>query len=197
MGDKILSNESKKHIQNDSERNFDNSEPFALLHTDAVENFQSRFQPIDDKGMFGYTSQNTFVIGSGTIEENFMETQEFDSSRFHNFSQQQIPSHGEPSNSHFKCIYSNEKNWELQQKRYQKDSNSISVVGRCIRTACDVLQGMDYEKKNNLSESIDSQHNDFIPSEFNVFHSKKETSSCKDILSDKNKADTHTHNKHK
>ncbi|GFY77091.1 hypothetical protein TNIN_462321 [Trichonephila inaurata madagascariensis] len=119
-----------------------------------------------------------------------METQEFNTSRIHNFSQQQIPSHGEPSNSHFNCIYSNEENWELQQKRDQKDSNSISVVGRCIRTACDVLHGMDYENNDILSGSIDSQHNDIFPSEFNVFHSKKETSSCKDVLSDKNQADT-------
>ncbi|GFY66091.1 hypothetical protein TNIN_433421 [Trichonephila inaurata madagascariensis] len=94
--------------------------------------------------MFGYTSQNTSLRNSGPIEDHFMETQEFDTSRFHTFYQQQNRSHGEQSNSHSECIYSNEEKWKLQQKRDQKDSISISDVGKCIRAACNVLHGIGF-----------------------------------------------------
>ncbi|GFY61519.1 hypothetical protein TNIN_70041 [Trichonephila inaurata madagascariensis] len=122
--------------------------------------------------MLGYTSQNTSLIGNETIEDNLMETQEFDTSRFHNFFQYQNQSDGEQSKLHLKCSYSNEENRELQQKRDQKDSISISVVGRCIRTACDVLHGMDSENIDFHSETMDSQYKDIFPSESNS-HTKK------------------------
>ncbi|GFY39364.1 hypothetical protein TNIN_300651 [Trichonephila inaurata madagascariensis] len=77
---------------------------------------------MDDTAMFGYTSQNTSLRDSEPIEDHFLETQEFNTSRFHTFYQQQNRSHGEKSNSHSECSYSNEENWELQEKRDQKDS---------------------------------------------------------------------------
>ncbi|GFS80889.1 hypothetical protein TNCV_126461 [Trichonephila clavipes] len=136
--------------------NLDNSEPFLLLHRDAFENFQSRLQPIDDTTMLKYTSQNTSLIGYETIEDNLMETQEFDTSRIHNCSQQMNGSHGEQSNSHFKCNYSNQENLKVQRKIDLKNSLNISFVGRCIRTACDVLHGMNYDNDDIRSETIDS-----------------------------------------
>ncbi|GFU86627.1 hypothetical protein TNCV_3399261, partial [Trichonephila clavipes] len=140
---------------------------------------RSRFQLIDDKEILGYTSQNTSLIGIETIENNFTKTQEFDSSRIHNFSQQQNCSHGEKSNSNLKCIYSNEEKWKLQQKRDQEESVNISVVGRCIRNACGVLYRMDYESNNILSQMNDSQTNNIFPSGFNLFPLEEETSALK------------------
>ncbi|GFS80835.1 gastrula zinc finger protein XlCGF57.1 [Trichonephila clavipes] len=82
--------------------------------------------------MLGYTSQDTSRRESDTIEESFLETQEFETSRYLNFFPYQNQSHGEQSNLDLKCNYSNEENWreKFQQKRDQKDSISISVVGR-------------------------------------------------------------------
>ncbi|GFY39371.1 hypothetical protein TNIN_300721 [Trichonephila inaurata madagascariensis] len=104
--------------------------------------------------MFGYTSQNTSLIDSEPIEDHFIETQEFDTSRFHTFYQQLNHSHGEQSNSHSEYIYSNEEKWKLQQNRDQKDSISISAVGRCIRSACNILHGMYSENIDFLSETM-------------------------------------------
>ncbi|GFY55916.1 hypothetical protein TNIN_100641 [Trichonephila inaurata madagascariensis] len=171
MGDKIISNECKKRIQNDRERNLDTSEPFSLLHRNEFESFQSGLQPIDDTAMLGYTSQNTSLRDSEPIEDHFMETQEFDTSRFLNFYQPQNRSHGEQSNSHSECIYSNEEKWKLQQNRDQKDLISMSVVGRCIRTACDVLHGTDSENIDFHSETTDSQYKDIFQSESNLVYS--------------------------
>ncbi|GFY39368.1 hypothetical protein TNIN_300691 [Trichonephila inaurata madagascariensis] len=188
MGDKIIPNECKKFLQDDSEENLDNSETFSLLHTDEFESFQSGFQPIDNKAMLGYTSQNTSYIDNDTIEDNFSEPQEFDTSRCHSFFQYQNQSHGEQSKLHLKCSYSNEENRELQQKRDQEDSISISVVGRCIRTACDVLLGIDHENNGVFSETIDSHYKEIFQTEPNFFYSKEETLSRKDELLHKNEA---------
>ncbi|GFY39370.1 hypothetical protein TNIN_300711 [Trichonephila inaurata madagascariensis] len=103
MGDKFISNECKKRILNDNDRNLDNSEPFSLLHRYAFENFQSEFQPIDDTEMLGYISQNTDLIENETIEDHYREIQEFDTSSILSFSQQINHSHGDQSNSHMKC----------------------------------------------------------------------------------------------
>ncbi|GFT61421.1 hypothetical protein TNCV_4371111 [Trichonephila clavipes] len=110
MIDKILRNECKKRFQDDCEENLDNSGQFSLLHTDVFESLQSRSKPIDDKAMLGCTSQNTSRIDSETIEDSFLDTQEFDASRFNNFFPYQNQSHGEESNSDLKCNYSNEEN---------------------------------------------------------------------------------------
>ncbi|GFU84180.1 hypothetical protein TNCV_3277911 [Trichonephila clavipes] len=94
MRDKSLPNECKNRLQDDSAENLNNSEPISLLHTDVFESFQSGFQQIHDKVMLEYTSQNTSRKDSDTIEDSFLETQEFDTSRFQNFFQYQYQYHG-------------------------------------------------------------------------------------------------------
>ncbi|GFT35727.1 zinc finger protein 333 [Trichonephila clavipes] len=190
MGDEVLRNECKKRFQNDCEENLDNSEQFSLLHTDVFESLQSRLKPIDDKEMLGYTSQNTSPRDSETNKDSFMETEEFDTSRFHNFFSYQNQCHGEQSKSDMKCNYSNEENRELHKKRYQKDSMNISDVGRCIRTACDVLHGMDAENNGVFSQTIDSQYKDIFESEPKFFYSKEETLTRKDEPLYKNEENT-------
>ncbi|GFY61952.1 hypothetical protein TNIN_365801, partial [Trichonephila inaurata madagascariensis] len=194
MGDKFLPSECKKFLQDDSEENLDNSGPFSLLHTDVFESFQSGFQPIDNNAMLGYKSQNTSCIDNDTIEDSFLETQEFDTNRCHSIFQYQNQSDGEQSKLHFECSYSNEEKRELQQKRDQKDSISISVVGRCIRTAFDVLNGIDHENNGIFSETIESHFKDIFQTEPNFFYSIEETLSHKDELlykNEENRIDNH------
>ncbi|GFT66713.1 hypothetical protein TNCV_1961681 [Trichonephila clavipes] len=130
MGDKFTSNACKKRIQNDCDRNLDNSEPFSLIHREAFENFQSGFQPLHDTAMLDYTSQNTYLKGN--------ETQAIDTSRMHNYSQQVNHSHGNQSNSHLRAIIPIKKSANYHKIQIRK-TMSISVVGRCIRNAWDVL----------------------------------------------------------
>ncbi|GFY39366.1 hypothetical protein TNIN_300671 [Trichonephila inaurata madagascariensis] len=92
------------------------------------------------------------------------------------FFQHQNQSHGGQSYLLLKCSYSNEENLELQQNRDQKDSVNISDFEKCIRTACDVLHGMDYKNDDILSETIFSHDKETFASEFNLSHSKEETS---------------------
>ncbi|GFT12787.1 hypothetical protein NPIL_370621, partial [Nephila pilipes] len=53
---------------------------------------------------------------------------------------------------------------EFKRKNLQEESVTLSAVGRCIRTACDTLLGMDYCDTDHFLETTDSQFMGIISS---------------------------------
>ncbi|GFT71094.1 hypothetical protein NPIL_329791 [Nephila pilipes] len=74
-----------------------------------------------------------------------------------------------------------EENTELKQKNLQKGSVTLSVVGECIRTACDILLGIYPWNTDHLFVNTDSQFMSLISSD-----SKKESSFSEAELWDRN-----------
>ncbi|GFU11670.1 hypothetical protein NPIL_136221 [Nephila pilipes] len=84
-----------------------------------------------------------------------------------------------------------EENTELKQKNLQQGSVTLSAVGECIRTACDILLGIYPWNTDHLFVITDSQFMSLISSD-----SKKESSFSEPELWDRN-VQNNTENKRK
>ncbi|GFT12791.1 hypothetical protein NPIL_370641 [Nephila pilipes] len=173
----MFSSECKNAADIDFERYFMHSEPMFLIHTKPFERIENDFQTLTNEQMLLYPSHYSGFEDSVPTEDSAMELFAFD--KHDSFSQCQGPYYTEQTNFLVNCCDSSVENAELQVKNVQEESVSLSSVGRCIRTACDILLGIDPCDNDNLLGTIHSQSKGVISSEFNFPPSHEEASLLK------------------
>ncbi|GFQ85918.1 hypothetical protein TNCT_280001 [Trichonephila clavata] len=75
MMEDYQSNEWKCATQNGFLKHFEGSEHSSMLETNAVQNFQTEFQPIENDALLVNSSQNTDLQYNLQMEGNFVEPQ--------------------------------------------------------------------------------------------------------------------------
>ncbi|GFU44148.1 hypothetical protein NPIL_277511 [Nephila pilipes] len=197
----MFSSVCKNAADSDSERYFTHSEPMFLLQTKPPERIENNFQTIANDRMLLYPSHYSGIGDSLPTKDSDTELFAFDISD--SFLQYQSPYYAEQTNFNVNCCDSTVENAELQLKNVQEESVSLSSVGRCIRTACDILLGIDPCDNDNLLGSIYSQLKGAISTEFNFSTSHEDASllkanilyGCEDYQSENNCENRESENK--
>ncbi|GFY44201.1 hypothetical protein TNIN_473571 [Trichonephila inaurata madagascariensis] len=160
---KAITKTTQRTNNNDFGRTLVTLEPISSSRADVIEIIRNECQPIAYEEILNYSSQNS-VNFSLPVQDNWRNSEVSDTKDLVSFLQWQNNFQVQP-NTVFECNEFSGVNMEVQGSK-QGDSVDISTVVECIRTACDILLGMNSPENNDLiSENFDSRHDHSIPSE--------------------------------
>ncbi|GFT56261.1 hypothetical protein NPIL_282161, partial [Nephila pilipes] len=162
----MSSNVFKCVYQADLKGNIEHFDTMALRQENALERFENEIQALANDRMSENQVQLTTQKYSLPTEDSDAEVFDLDTrncfSLFNGYIHEEIP------NLLVKCYDTSEESTEIKRKNLQEESVTLSAVGRCIRTACDTLLGMDYCDTDHFLETTNSQFMGIIS--FNLIH---------------------------
>ncbi|GFT43192.1 hypothetical protein NPIL_311361 [Nephila pilipes] len=170
----MSSNDYKSVNQKCPKSDFENFDKISLRHTNAFERHETDFHVIANDRMLLHPSHHGASRDSLSTEKSDTELLSFDISD--SFSQCQGSFYIEQTNFLVTSYDFREENTEVIENYLQNESVSLSAVGRCVRTSCEILLGMDSSNTDNLLGSFDSQFEYLNSSEFTSLDSEKEES---------------------
>ncbi|GFT25547.1 hypothetical protein NPIL_637841 [Nephila pilipes] len=151
----MSSNDFKCVHQVDLKGNIDHFDTTALRQENALERLENENQTLANDRMSETQVHHTTQRYSLLTEDSDTEIIEIDTRNCFPLCQGYI--HEEIPDLLVKCYDSSNESPELKRKNLQEESVTLSAVGRCIRTACDTLLGMDYCDTDHFLETHDSQ----------------------------------------
>ncbi|GFS91455.1 hypothetical protein NPIL_275691 [Nephila pilipes] len=134
----------------------------ALRQENALERFENEIQTLANDRMSENQIHQTTQKYSLQTEDSDTEILDLDTRNCFSLCQGYI--HEEIPNLLDKCCDPSEESPELNRKNQQEGSVTLSAVGRCIRTACDTLLGLDFCDNDHFLETTDSQFTGIISS---------------------------------
>ncbi|GFY44672.1 zinc finger protein 16 [Trichonephila inaurata madagascariensis] len=175
MDDKIVLSEYGRHTENDLEKTFVTLEPISKRRRNAFESVRNELRPTACEEILNYSSQSAGNNFNVFMQDKWTETQVSNASRlftqsslkWQNNFQDVITNSGHEYNEFSRV------NREVQVIE-KEDSVNISVVGHCIRTACDCLLGIKSQHNDDNSENFASKFKGTILSELNSFNPQGE-----------------------
>ncbi|GFT81412.1 hypothetical protein NPIL_391671, partial [Nephila pilipes] len=148
-------NDFKCVYQADLKGNIENFDTTALHQENALERLENENQTLANDRMSETQVLHTTQKYSLPTENS--DTEVFDLDTRNCFSSCNRNIHEEIPNLLVKCCDPSEGSLEFKRKNLQAVSVTLSAVGRCIRTACDTLLGMDYCDTDHFLDTTDSQ----------------------------------------
>ncbi|GFU21341.1 hypothetical protein NPIL_341931 [Nephila pilipes] len=192
----MSSNDFKCVHQVDLKGNIDHFDTTTLRQENALERLENENQTLANDRMSETQVHHTTQRYSLLTEDSDTEIIEIDTRNCFPLCQGYI--HEEIPDLLVKCYDSSNESPELKRKNLQEESVTLSAVGRCIRTACDTLLGMDYCDTDHVLKTTDSPFMGTISS--NSIHlasfmepdkmdsnvKKKSESKCENLRSENN-----------
>ncbi|GFY44200.1 zinc finger protein 16 [Trichonephila inaurata madagascariensis] len=177
MDDKIVLSEYGRDTENDLEKTFITLEPVSTRRTNAFENVRNEFRPQAYEEILNYPSQSAANNCSLLMQDKWTEVQLSNAIRLFTQSSFNWQNNFQDviTNSGLEYNEFSRVNREVQESE-KEDSVNISVVGHCIRSACDCLLGINSQHNDDNSENIASQSEGSILSELNSFNPKGDPS---------------------
>ncbi|GFT90843.1 hypothetical protein TNCV_336111 [Trichonephila clavipes] len=184
MEHKNLYNDCQKTKEIEEEDKFKDLQSFSLAHRNQPENFQSEDHPTENVEIRGYTSLNTPPRCCYNIDDNFMEHQAIDTRAFDHYSRWPADFHFDQFNLPFNAVDPNFISTELKQQTTDELLFGDSAPESIIETTSDLNIGTVPWNINCTSEISDGQFELLPFSQFDLFHSKENTSLPKETSLD-------------
>ncbi|GFU96781.1 hypothetical protein TNCV_1303111 [Trichonephila clavipes] len=184
MEHKNLYNDCQKTKEIEEEDKFKDLQSFSLAHRNQPENFQSEDHPTENVEIGGYTSLNTPPRCCYNIDDNFMEHQAIDTRAFDHYSRWPADFHFDQFNLPFNAVDPNFISTELKQRTTDELLIGDSAPESIIETTSDLNIGTVPWNINCTSEISDGQFELLRFSQFDLFHSKENTSLPKETSLD-------------